>query len=259
MGSILLTSSPRIARDCGSSRASKFWAPGICFDECSAKRLLMQSRVAIRFCSSEARHIMSAFQVELKHLERKPVERDFQPDAETLNELFDDLSGDFRITGPEGFHAHISAQMSDSTVHVGGQASAEFAYRCGRCLGEQHLAVDTAVDFVLMSEAEWSSSYAGKEEIELHEDDLDVNFYTGDSVDLGELIREAIILELPAFPHCPVEDKAECDARYEERVGEKALDRLDENSKDVRWSALRELEVTEDGELKKKDREKKSD
>lgn len=202
---------------------------------------------------------MVAFQIQLKHLERKPVERDFRPSAEVLEALFDDISADFRLGSPEEFHAHISAQMNDSTVHVTGQAKARFEYKCGRCLGPQPLDIDTMIDFVLMSEAEWSSSYAGKEEIELNEEDLDVNFYTGDAIDLGDLIREAILLQLPTFPRCPPELSAECETRYEERVGSNALEELEENSLDMRMSAFRSLEVTEDGVLKKKDRSKKSD
>ena len=149
--------------------------------------------------------------------------------------------------------------MSDSTVHINGEAKAQFEYKCGRCLGPQTYDVDTEIDFVLMSEAEWSSSYAGHEEIELSEDDLDVNFYTGDSVDIGELIREAILLQLPAFPRCPANLSDACDARYEERVGTDALEELEENSLDLRMSAFRQLEVSEDGKLRKKDGGKKSD
>lgn len=202
---------------------------------------------------------MAAFQIELKHLARKPVERELRPSAEVLDALFDDISEDFRLSHADDFQAHIRARMEDATVYVQGDAKASFEYQCGRCLGTQRLDVDTEIDFVLMSEAEWSSSYAGAEEIELSEEDLDVNFYTGDSVNIAELVREAILLQLPAFPRCPPEQSAECDARYEKRVGSDALEVLEENSLDLRLSALRELEIGEDGEIKKKDRTKKLD
>lgn len=202
---------------------------------------------------------MAAFQIELKHLARNPVERYLRPSAEVLEALFDDISEEFRLSSAEDFHAHIRARMEDSTVYIQGQARAAFEYQCGRCLGTQRLDVDTAIDFVLMSEAEWSSAYAGSEEIELSEEDLDVNFYTGDAVDIAELVREAVLLQLPAYPRCPPEDSVGCDARYEERVGSEALEVLEENSLDLRLSALRELEIGEDGEIKKKSRTKKLD
>lgn len=202
---------------------------------------------------------MAAFQIELKHLERNPVEKDFRPGEEALRALFDDISDDFRLTNFDDFHAQIRAQMSDSTVHINGEAKAQFEYKCGRCLGPQTYDVDTEIDFVLMSEAEWSSSYAGHEEIELSEADLDVNFYTGDSVDIGELIREAILLQLPAFPRCPSDISDKCDARYNERIGTEALEVLEENSLDLRMSAFRQLEIAEDGKLRKKGNGKKSD
>jgi uncharacterized protein len=202
---------------------------------------------------------MSAFQIDLQHLEGKSVEKDLQPSPETLEKLFAGIGEDFRLSSPEGFSAHIRAQMSDSTVHVVGEAHGEFTYKCGRCLAERPLEVDADIDFVLMSEAEWSSAYAGKEEIALNAEDLDVSYYSGDTIDIGELIREALLLELPAFPHCPPEAAEECDARYQKRVGAEALDELEENKVDLRWSALKDIEISEDGKVRKIERNKDTD
>src|SRR5690554_4185129 len=154
---------------------------------------------------------MAAFQIELKHLAKKPVERDLRPGTEVLEALFSDFSDDFRLRDPDDFHAHIRARMEDSTVYIQGEAKATFEYQCGRCLGTQRLDIDTEIDFVLMSEAEWSSAYAGSEEVELSEEDLDVNFYTGDSVDIAELVREAVLLQLSTYQRCPSEDSGVCD------------------------------------------------
>lgn len=196
---------------------------------------------------------MSAFEIALDQLEGKIVEKELHPGAEVLADLFADLDGDVRLGDPEKFSARVRAQMSGSTIHVVGRAKAEFSYRCGRCLTRRAFAVDTDIDFVLMSESDWSSAYAGKEEIALSEEDLDVSYYTGDSIDLAELIREALLLELPSYPRCPPQWEAECDQAFEARVGANTLEALEESKLDPRWAALRNLKISDSGEIQKID------
>lgn len=194
---------------------------------------------------------MSAFEIALDQLDGKVVEKELCPDAEALAALFADLDGDVRLGDPEKFSARVRAQMSGSTIHVSGRAQAEFSCRCGRCLTRRPFEVDTDIDFVLMSQSDWSSAYAGKEEIALSEEDLDVSYYTGDSIDLAELIREAILLELPSYPRCPPQLEAECDQAFEARVGANTLQELEGNKLDPRWAALRNLKISDSGEIQK--------
>ncbi len=62
------------------------------------------------------------------------------------------------------------------------------------------------------------------EEIELGEGELDVVFYDGGSVDLGEAVAESLSLALNPFPRCPEADEALAEAGVqregeEERLG----------------------------------------
>lgn len=196
---------------------------------------------------------MSAFQIELDKLEAGPVEETFQPSREQLDELFEDVLDDYRLIDADKFSADLRAQLSDSTVHVSGHVQGDFAYDCGRCLSQRKHQVDTDVEFVLMSETEWSNAYAGEDEIALKEDEMDVSYYEGDVIDLGELIREAVLLEIPVYPHCPESLREECDALYEERIGEETVDELEEQKVDLRWGPLKKLEVTESGKVQKVD------
>ncbi len=202
---------------------------------------------------------MSAFQIELHDLEAGPLEKAFRPTKEQLEELFDGVKEDYRVLGADGFAAELRAQKADSTVHVSGHVQGDFAYECGRCLSQRELHVDADVDFVLMSEAEWSNAYAGEEEIALNEDEMDVSYYEGDVLDLGELIREAVLLELPGFPQCPESLHDECDALFEERVGEETLEELEDQKVDLRWGPLKNLQVSESGEVERVDHDSKKD
>ncbi|MFW5967159.1 MAG: YceD family protein [Persicimonas sp.] len=196
---------------------------------------------------------MSGFEIDLRDLEGGALEKTFHPTEEQLEELFSVVDDEFRLVDHDEFEADVRAQMTDATVHVAGHIVGEFAYDCGRCLEERELHVDTDVDFVLMSKADWSNAYAGEEEIALAEEDLDVSYYEGDIIDLGSLIREAVLLEFPAFPQCPDRLSEECDRLYEERVGEETLEELEDQKVDLRWSPLKDLKVTESGEVKERD------
>ncbi len=193
---------------------------------------------------------MSAFQIDLRELKSGAVEKKFCPSREQLDELFSVVDDDFRVRDQQAFEADLRAQMTDATVHVSGHVRGDFEYDCGRCLSTRELQVDTDVDFVLMSEAEWTNAYGDEEEIALSEEDMDISYYEGDVVDLGSLIREAVLLEFPAFPQCPESLRSECDALYEERVGEETIEELEEQKVDLRWSPLKNLEVTDSGKVK---------
>jgi len=48
----------------------------------------------------------------------------------------------------------------------------------------------------------------GEDEIELSESELDVTFYEGGSVDLGEAVAETLSLNLDPYPRCPAAEQA---------------------------------------------------
>jgi uncharacterized protein len=198
---------------------------------------------------------MTAFEIDLRELEGKAIERSFRPSRQQLEELFEGVDSGFSVADHEDFAAHLRAQLTDSTVHVAGRVEGEFAYECGRCLTQRSLQVDTEVDFVLMSEQEWSNAYVGEDEIALREEEMDVSYYEGDIVDLASLIREAVLLEFPAFPQCPEASREECDRLFEERVGEQTLEELEDQKVDLRLSPLKKLKVTDSGKIERIDDE----
>lgn len=129
-----------------------------------------------------------------------------------------------------------------ATFRVMATLEAIVAYTCGRCLEKRETPYTIEADWVLMEKGDFAKKYATTEELELSAEDLDVSVYTGDEIDLSDLVREAILLELPTYARCP-EGDAQCDADYARNVGAKALEKNEEASMDLRWSALKDLKV----------------
>jgi uncharacterized protein len=90
-------------------------------------------------------------------------------------------------------------------LHVEGAITAEVEVNCDRCLAPITVSVKTEFDV--------SYDPAGMEEAaenELHADDLATSFYSGESLDLDELVREQLLLALPTRSLCRAECRGMC-------------------------------------------------
>jgi uncharacterized protein len=190
---------------------------------------------------------MNTFELDLLNFHGGPVELDMVARAEDLDWLLEGAQGDFRIMAGEEFRARLKGSLIGSTVRLTGTIEGKFEFACGRCLEMRPIDLDADVEFVLMSRASWDDTYEKDEETELNAEDLDVSFYTGDLIDLRELIREAVLLELPTYPQCSEERRHECDAAYEANVGKESLEKNAENEIDLRWSALKNIKLGRNG------------
>jgi uncharacterized protein len=94
----------------------------------------------------------------------------------------------------------------DNTVSISGEIKATLGQRCSRCLKEfsNPLSSTFRVNYVPIKQIKKEGEY------ELKRDDLDTNFYSGDRLDLTELIKEQILLSLPMQPLCSKECKGLC-------------------------------------------------
>ncbi len=91
-------------------------------------------------------------------------------------------------------------------ILVRGHLQGELGLSCGRCLTPFSAPVETDFDLVLVP----APTGAGPEEEELSAQELDVDFYTGETVDLEAIIREQIILMMPLKPLCTAICKGLC-------------------------------------------------
>ena len=97
-----------------------------------------------------------------------------------------------RITGD----VHLSKHGHD--ILVRGSLSGQVELACGRCL--ESFSGPAAIEFDLLLAPGPPTASAADEELSLT--DLDLDYYTGEIVDLEGLLREQIILMLPLKPLC---------------------------------------------------------
>lgn len=120
-------------------------------------------------------------------------------------------------------------------IDVEGAIGAKAEIECTRCL--QPIEKDFEIPFKATFIA--PEDLTKEKEAELRDSDLDVSVYADDKIDLTELVREQIILNLPEQIFCRDDCKGLCAKCGENR---NLIDcKCEEKEIDPRWSALREL------------------
>jgi DUF177 domain-containing protein len=127
--------------------------------------------------------------VEAIRAAHKRIERAEPPTA------FDAEDG-FRIAGPVelGFDLY----KDHATVRLAGTLRTTIELDCSRCLEGFTLRVDAAFDVQYQP----SSQIPSEADREVGEEDLDTAFYRDGVIDLRELVREQLYLQLPMKPLC---------------------------------------------------------
>ncbi|MBA2334559.1 MAG: YceD family protein [Pyrinomonadaceae bacterium] len=118
---------------------------------------------------------------------------------------------------------------------ISGIISAEAEIDCTRCLLpiEKNLAIDFDVSYVAEDE------FAEESNAELEAGDLNTDVLNGDRLDLKEVVREQILLNLPTQVFCREDCKGLCQKCG---VNRNLIDcKCEEKEADPRWSALRNI------------------
>jgi len=108
----------------------------------------------------------------------------------------EDHSLDF--TAPEGLDLKLRVQRHGRDILLRGHLAGEMELTCGRCLATFRQPVAGDFDLLLVPGPEPVSA----QEEELSADELSLDYYTGDVVDLEAILREQILLLLPLKPLC---------------------------------------------------------
>jgi uncharacterized protein len=109
--------------------------------------------------------------------------------------------GDYRTAG-RPLQAHLHLARFDDNVTVKGTLETHVAYTCSRCLAEVTEALQVTLSWRFLPAAPYRAAAAPDEEVELTAEDMDVSFYDGDQIDLSDILREALLLELEPYPAC---------------------------------------------------------
>ncbi|MFA5112457.1 MAG: DUF177 domain-containing protein [Desulfobaccales bacterium] len=99
---------------------------------------------------------------------------------------------DARITGAVNLSKH------GQDILVRGHLTGHLELACGRCLESYSAPADADFDLLLVPRI--TAAFA--EDEELSQPDLDLDYYTGEIIDVESLIKEQIILMIPLKPLC---------------------------------------------------------
>lgn len=151
----------------------------------------------------------------------------YQP--EELNPVDERVS----LTQPATVSGRI--RLSGNEVFVEGHVDATTAVECDRCLKPVQLPVsaDFALEYITGADYESSSAAA------LSEEELSVSVFDGESIDVDEIVKEQILLAVPARTLCQEDCKGicpECGIDLNTGQCDCAAEEID-----PRWAALKDF------------------
>ena len=167
--------------------------------------------------------------VDLTNLKTSVLEFDFAPSPESI-----DLQGEnIELKTAVVVKGKLTREIAQASVT--GEISAAALLECARCLQpiERKLEIPFRAEFVAVE------NFTAAKEAQLSEADLDVSVFEGDKIDLNELVREQILLNLSEQIFCREDCRGLC-----ERCGAN-LNLVNcnciEKEVDPRWAALKNL------------------
>lgn len=140
-----------------------------------------------------------------------------------------------RLVKPVKIAGTLSKKIAQ--VDIAGNITAEIEIDCTRCLSP----IKTTLDFPFKVVYVTPENYTQDEEAELRAEDLDVAVFEGDKIDLPELAREQILLNLPNRFLCRENCRGLCPKCGANK--NTASCNCEEKELDPRWQGLRELKI----------------
>ena len=98
------------------------------------------------------------------------------------------------------------AELEGSEIRVRGHLGTILEAGCDRCLGQVRIPVERDFDLFYRP----LQSIAREEEIEIPTDELEVGFFSGDGIELADVVREQVILSVPMKVVCRDECQGLC-------------------------------------------------
>jgi len=167
------------------------------------------------------------------------------PEGLELDEALDPPS--LHLEGEKEFALRPGARLvchvelvDGSTIHVRGRLSGSLETECARCLEPYPLVVGQELDLFYLPRAK-GEPQEQEEEVELSDRDVVVGYYDGDRLDLGEAMREQIVLGLPLKPLCREDCRGRCPSCGRDRNRQDCACPPAEEPGDPRFANLRKL------------------
>lgn len=167
--------------------------------------------------------------IDLFTLGKSPHEFDVSIPKDEINLESEDafLKTDAKIKGK------ITKRITQTDVD--GAIAANVELVCTRCLQpiEKVFEIPFSVSFVT------PENYTAEKEAEINEKDLQVSLFEGDKINLSEIVREQILLNLPEQVFCREDCRGLCLKCGADRNTDAC--NCEEKEIDPRWSALKNL------------------
>ncbi|HDH11427.1 MAG TPA: DUF177 domain-containing protein [Nitrospirae bacterium] len=100
--------------------------------------------------------------------------------------------------GPEVVHVRINASRFGKKILIEGSLKMSLSLECSRCLKEYSFPLDLA----FRDEYNPVEEFENEDEQELTGRELDISSYSNDEIDISELIKEQVLLNVPMKPLC---------------------------------------------------------
>ena len=126
---------------------------------------------------------------------------------------------------------------ADRVVHVRGDVGVKFQAECSRCLAQMDESLKVNIEVALFPSDSGSDA---AEDGEIEEADIGIATYEGQEIDLADIVRDEVFLQLPMTPVCRKTGAGLC--------GSCGANRNDgpcgcPESLDLRWVALRDVKL----------------
>jgi uncharacterized protein len=144
-----------------------------------------------------------------------------------------DLADEGKVTGT----AHLEGELyrTNERAHLRGTITADVELDCTRCLASVGRHVSIPFEDVFVD----ATDEPKVKDLELDETDLDVDLIEGNEIDLTDVVREQILLDLPEQVLCKEDCKGLCPQCGADR---NLIDcSCEEKTIDPRWAALKDL------------------
>lgn len=113
---------------------------------------------------------------------------------------------DFQQSAP--LEVNFEAELVGTEIRIRGHLKTLLSAPCDRCLVTVEVPLDRDFDVTFRSSGTLSARRV--EEIEVPKDELEVGFFSGDGVDLAEIVSEQVILTVPMKLVCREDCKGLC-------------------------------------------------
>ncbi len=122
------------------------------------------------------------------------------------------LAERFGLAGLDSLVADVTLSGENAAIVMRGTLTAEIRQICSITAEEFSTVLAEDIEIRFEPELEGAEEIVPDEEIELTEQDFDVEYYTGDKIDIGEAIAQSLAIALDPYPRGPDADEAEARA-----------------------------------------------